>query len=310
MTTFVRVVQAGSLAAAARSLRLTPAAVSRQLSGLEAELGVPLLVRTTRQLSMTDEGRRFFEHAERTCRSADAARASVRVDHAVEGRVTISAPTAMGPSGLDVSLAALLSAHPGLRVDLRLEDHSVDLVAEAVDVAIRAGLPRPDSASLVSFPIADVERIVVAAPSYLRSRGEPPHPSDLKRHDALVHLHDGSGVGVWVFEHERAASLSVEVAGPLRANAFHTLRTAAVTCVGIAVLPGFVVAEDLDKKRLRILALGGYRPARQSVYALVRTETKDLPRVRAFLHHAREQLGTRLKKTAAGLPSASAKKRP
>jgi len=270
--------------------------VSRQLSGLEAELGVSLLVRTTRQLSMTDEGRRFYEHAERACRSVEEAMASVRAEQTVKGRVTISAPTAMGPSGLDVSLATLLASHPDLRVDVRLEDRPVDLVAEAVDIAIRAGLPPPDSASLVPFPIADVERLLVAAPSYLRSRGEPAHPSDLKHHDALVHLHDGGGVGTWVFGDRAGGTISVEVAGPLRANAFYTLRNAAVAGVGIAILPFFVISEDMEKKRLRILALGGHRPAPQTVYALVRAETKNLPRVRAFLDHAREQLGKRLKK--------------
>ncbi|HEY8078322.1 MAG TPA: LysR family transcriptional regulator [Labilithrix sp.] len=293
MTTFLRVADSGSLSKAARDLRVTPAAVSRQLSALEEELGATLIVRTTRQVSVTEEGRRFYEHAERTVAQAEEARASVRTDHAVAGLVTVSVPTALGLGVLDVSLPELVAANPGLRIDLRLEDHPVDLLTEGVDVAVRAGLVPPDTTTLVAQPLALGERVVVAAPSYLRSRGEPTRPADLARHDGLVHLHAGADVGVWTFasgEHE----VRVEVHGPIRTNALYALRNAALAGAGIAVLPRFVVAEDLDAKRLQTLSLSGWQPRSHQIYALVRAEARSRARVRALLDHLRERLGARV----------------
>ncbi len=293
MTTFLRVVETGSLSKAARALRVTPAAVSRQLSALEEDLGATLLVRTTRRLAVTEEGRRFYEHAERTVADAEEARASVRADHAVAGLVTISVPTALGLGVLDVSVGELVAANPGLRIDIRLEDHPVDLLADAIDVAVRAGLVPPDTTTLVAQPLVDGERVVVAAPSYLRRRGEPSTPAELAKHDALVHLHAGADVGVWTLA-SGERDVRVEVHGPIRTNALHALRNAALAGVGIALLPRFVVAEDVDAKRLRTLSLSGWRPRSHQIYALVRAEARTRARVRALLDHLRERLEDRV----------------
>jgi DNA-binding transcriptional LysR family regulator len=289
MTTFVRVVDAGNLSKAARALGVTPAAVSRQLSTLEEELGAPLLVRTTRQVALTEEGRRFYDHAERTIAEADEARTSVRPDRAFAGQLTVSIPTALGLGLLDRTVADLVTKHPGLRVDLRLEDQPVDLVADGVDIAVRAGLLPPDTTTLVAQPLAAGERVVVAAPAYLKRHGEPKTPAALSSHEALIHLHAGAGVGVWTL-HQPGNSVTVEVRGPLRTNALHAIRNAALSGAGIALLPLFLVDADVRARRLRVLSLGGFRPAGQRVYALVRTEARSRARVRAFLEHAREEL--------------------
>jgi DNA-binding transcriptional LysR family regulator len=295
MTTFLRVVDAGSLSKAAHALDVTPAAVSRQLSALEEELGVALLVRTTRRVIVTEEGRRFYEHAERTVAEAEEARASVRANRAVSGLVTLSVPTAIGLGVLDVSIAGLVATNPGLRVDLRLEDHPVDLLGDGIDIAVRAGLVPPDTTTLAAQPIAEVERVVVAAPSYLKKRGEPARPSDLARHDVLVHLHAGADVGVWTLAADEG-EVRVEVRGPIRVNALEALRNAAVAGAGIALLPRFIVAEDLTAKRLRLLPLSGARPRSQQIYALVRAGARSAARVRLLLDHLREQLGARVTK--------------
>ena len=291
MSTFVRVADAGSLSKAARALKVTPAAVSRQLTALEAELGAALLVRTTRRIALTDEGRRFYEHAERTVNDAEEARASVRANHAVTGRVTISMPTALGDTGLHVSLARVAADNPGLFLDLRLEDHPVDLVADGIDVAIRAGLVPPDSTTLVAQSLVTMERVVVCAPAYARRRGEPRNPADLAEHEALVHLHAGTAVGVWQL-HASDASESVAVRGALRATGLHILRDAAVHGAGIALLPRFLVAQDLRRNRLRRLALGGWEPRPQQIYALVRVESKNRARVRAVVEQVRAHLAS------------------
>jgi DNA-binding transcriptional LysR family regulator len=293
MDTFVRVVDAGSLSKAARALHVTPAAVSRQLSALEQDLGASLLVRTTRQISVTEEGRRFYEHAVRTVNEAEEARAAVRADRSVTGLLTVSVPTALGLSLLDLTAAELIAEHPGLRIDLRLEDRPVDLLAEGVDIAIRAGLPPPDSTALVAQPLCAGDRVVVAAPSYLRARGEPRTPAELSKHDALVHLHAGPDLGVWSLTSEER-STAIEVTGSFRSNALHTLRNAAVSGAGIALLPWFVVRDDVDTRRLRVLPLGGWAPPSQRVHALVRAEAKMRARVRLFVDRAKDRLADRL----------------
>ena len=294
MATFVRVVDASSLSRTARALGVSPAAVSRQLTALEAELGVQLLVRTTRRLTITEPGRRFYEHAARTVADAEEARASVRTDQIVAGLVALSVPTVFGPGDLDVSLAKLARKHPGLRIDLRLEDQPIDLLAEGVDIAVRAGLVPPNTTTLVASAIGEGERVVVAAPSYLRRRGEPKEPADLARHDAVVHLHAGADVGVWTLA-SGARSIRVEVGGPFRSNALLALRDAAIEGAGIALLPRFVVREALLARRLRPLALSGWQPRGQVIYALVRAEARARARTRVVLEHLRAELGARLR---------------
>jgi DNA-binding transcriptional LysR family regulator len=289
MATFVRVADAASLSKAARVLGVSPAAVSRQLTALEEELGVQLLVRTTRRLTITEPGRRFYEHAARTVADAEEARVSVRPDHAVSGLVALSVPTALGAGRLAGALATLPLAHPGLRIDLRLEDHPIDLLAEGVDIAVRAGLVPPNTTTLVAHPIGEGERVIVAAPSYLRRRGEPAEPADLSRHDAVVHAHAGANVGVWTLR-SGTRSITVEVRGAFRANALVALREAAIEGAGIALLPHFVVRDALEARRLRVLPLAGWRPEPQAIYALVRAEVRARTRTRVVLDHLREQL--------------------
>jgi DNA-binding transcriptional LysR family regulator len=294
MATFVRVADASSLSRAARVLGVSPAAVSRQLTALEQELGAELLVRTTRRLTVTEPGRRFYEHAARTVADAEEARASVRTDQVAAGLVALSVPTAFGPGQLDVSLAKLARKHAGLRIDLRFEDQPIDLLAEGVDIAVRAGLVPPDTTTLVATAIGEGERVVVAAPSYLRRRGEPEEPVDLARHDAVVHLHAGADVGVWrLISGDR--SMRVEVRGPFRSNALLALRDAAIEGAGIALLPRFVVRDALLARRLRAVALSGWQPQAQMIYALVRAEARARARTRIVLEHLREELGRRLR---------------
>ncbi len=289
MLAYLRVVDAGNLTKAARALRVTPAAISRQLSALESELGATLVIRTTRSLAMTEEGRRFYEHARRTVAEAEEARASVRADHAISGRISVSVPTALGVSLLDLSIVDLVVKHPGLRVELRLEDHPVDLLGEGVDVAIRAGLSAPETNALVARLVTETARVIVGAPSYLKRRGEPVHALELTDHDALVHLHAGSGVGAWRLERDGEA-LSIEVRGPFSANSFLALRNAAIAGAGLAQLPHFLVAKDLEEGRLRVVPMGGWGAPPQKIFSIIRAEAKRQPKIRAFLDHAHRAL--------------------
>jgi DNA-binding transcriptional LysR family regulator len=180
MDVFVKVVAAGSFAQAARALRLSPPAVTRAVSGLEERLGVRLLNRTTRSLSLTEAGQRFLEHARRLLADVEDAEQDVKGQNVVpEGHLTITTSASFGV----IALAPLLAAHPRITVSLMLLDRVVNLVDEGIDVAVRLG-HLPDS-SLVARRVGEVRRVVVASPNYTSKRGRPERPADLALHSIV-----------------------------------------------------------------------------------------------------------------------------
>lgn len=287
METFVKVVEAGNLSTAAKALRLSLPTVSRQLSALEEALGGSLLIRTTRTLTMTDEGRRYYEHCLRVLREVEEAQSCVRSGATITGLLTVTAAVTFGLARVSPHLPSLLRAHPNLRVDLRLEDRLVDLVTEGVEIAIRGGLPLPDTNSLIARPLTTYQRVVVASPAYLQRRGTPLTPGDLVRHDVLAHLGASGVADSWQFTKDGVETVT-KVRGPVRTNAVYALRDSAVAGLGLALLPDWLVAADVAAGRLKIL-LQGFASTPTVVSAVHRTELRGTPRVRAFIEHlARE----------------------
>ena len=276
MATFVDIVDAGTLSAAARRRRRSLAAVSRQLAALERELGAALIVRTTRAMQVTPAGRQFYEHAVRTLRDLDAARASVR---GAGGTLRVSAGVSIGLEQIVPLLPALAEAHPALAIELRLEEHASDLVRDGVDVAIRAGLAPPDSTSFVARELARVPRWVVAAPRYLRAHGTPRTVEALAKHAALIQVTDAGELATWTL-----GDATVRVRGMLRCTTPSAIRRLAIAGAGIAVLPDWLVRDDLAAGRLRRVLPDRETPP-VALWALHRTELRDAARVRAFLEH-------------------------
>lgn len=286
MTTYVRIVEAGSLSAAARRLRRSLPAVSRQLRALEDELGATLVLRTTRRLTVTEAGRDYYERCLRILRDVDDAQAAARRPDDVRGRLAISASVTFGLLRIAPLLPALRAAHPHLHLELRIDDHFGDLIADGIDVALRGGVSPPDSAGLITAPIGAYPRIPVAAPAYLRRRGEPREPEALARHDALVQI-TGTGAPAtqWRFtQGERAAQIGVR--DVFASNALITLRDAAIAGLGVAVLPRWLCAEALAAGRLKAL-LPRWSAPEARLYALYRAELRGAARVRAFVEHVR-----------------------
>lgn len=289
MTTFVRVVDAGSLSAAARSLRLSPAAVSRQIAALEEELGGPLIVRSTRKQTITDGGRRYYERCIRVLQGVEEAQATLRAETAVAGAITVTAPVTFGLERVQPHLPGLLAKHPGLQIDLRVEDRLVDLIAEGVDIAIRGNVLLPETTSIVARKLTTYRRVVVASPAYLKEHGEPKTPEALTAHKILLHAGAATSSLVWQFRRD-SAQWSINVPWTLRSNAVYALRASALAGVGIAQVPEWLVAEDVAENRLKIL-LREYNSPDVTVYAVHRRELRTSARVRAFLDH----LGTAYK---------------
>ena len=277
MATYVRVVEAGSLSAAAKQLRISPAAVSRQVATLERELRVPLLRRTTRRMSVTPAGRSYYERALRVLREVDDAQGIGRTA-ATAGALSVSAPVTFGLACVVPELSSFMTAHPGLRMDLRLEDRPIDLALEGVDLAVRVGGLPPDSTDVIAHELMSFRRVLVAAPSYLKSHGAPGTPEALAKHDALA-----GAVDSWTLVgREREARVRLNVV--FRSNAPSALRALAVDGRGVAILPEWFVEDEIERGALRIV-LRGWETEPVQVRGLHRREHRGSARVRALLEH-------------------------
>ncbi len=285
MATFVRVVEAGSLSAAAKHLGLSAAAVSRQIATLEEQVRVTLLLRTTRRMTITDAGHRYYDHCQRILREVEDAQAVGRTGE-VRGTLTVSAPVTFGGSRVAPYLPALLAEHPELRIDLRLEDRVVDLVGEAVDVAVRVGMKPPESGGVVAHKLTSYRRVLVAAPKYLARRGEPRTPDDLAKHEAVSQTRDSGARCTWTLRRD-GDERTVQSEVRLRSNAVYALREAALQGVGLALLPEWMVADDVERGSLRQV-LPRWELDGVGVNALHRVEVREAPRVRVFLEHLRD----------------------
>lgn len=281
MATFVRVVEGQSLSAAARAQRMSLPAVSRQLRALETDLGVSLVVRSTRRLRVTEAGKRFYEHAVRILADVEAARDSVRESKAVTGTLVVSASLTFGSVVVIPRLVKLAQKHPRLVVDLRLEDRFVDLVGESVDVAVRAGSPPPDSTAYVAHPLFSMRRVLVASPSWLKKHGVPVAPAELSTRSCLVQVAASGAVVRWRLARGEEEQ-TVEASGALRSNAPIALRELARDGGGVAYLPDWLVAGDLaDGSLSRVLPDWSSRPI--PAWVIYRSELRRTPRLRAFL---------------------------
>lgn len=248
MRVLVAVVEAGSFVRASETLDTSNAAVTRQISALEAHLGARLLNRTTRRLSLTDAGAAFYERSREILEDiAEAeALASDRAAQAV-GRLRLSAPLSFGVSQLPALLAAFRARHPKLRLDVDLTDRSVDLAEEGIDVALR--IAREVDGNLIARRIAPVSMVVCAAPSYLARRGTPRQPADLATHDTLGFRYLASG-DEWRFTDPSGKAIAVRVDPVVHATNGDLLRDLAVADGGVIVQPLFIVGEDIAAGRL------------------------------------------------------------
>lgn len=216
LTSFLEAASSGSFTAAADKLDLTPAAVSKNIMKLEAELGVRLFNRHTRRIHLTPEGEAFADKARAALRSLDEALDSVREAQAEPiGRVRISVGLSFGRTYILPALPPLLARHPKLEVEVSLENRPVDLVAEGFDIGIRGGLVK--DSSLVARRVCALPMVLVAAPSYLKRRGVPTSVADLDSHDLLATRFPNGSSSVWKFRHAKGRrSPAVELQPPAR----------------------------------------------------------------------------------------------
>jgi DNA-binding transcriptional LysR family regulator len=274
MRAFRAVVETRSFKRAGAQLGLGGSAVSKLVAALEQELGALLLQRTTRSLALTEDGAAFYESAVRVLDETDLAVERLRERAgAPQGLLRVSVPTSFALRWLAPRLPDFLVRHPGLRLDLSLNDRFVDLVAERFDCALRIGAELPDS-SLVARRLGRVPRVLVAAPRYLKRAPPLRTPADLAAHDALVYVLSAGG-SQWPFV-VGGRRVHIEVGGCLRVDNSVLLRETLLAGIGIAQTPHFVVQDLIEARRLEVL-LPQHAPAPLGVHG-VTTQRRHLPR--------------------------------
>ncbi len=286
---FVAVVEAKSFTGAAATLGLTKSAVSRRVSDLEEHLGVRLLHRTTRRLSLTEAGERYLDHARAALAEALAAEdAATELQRVPRGRLRINTPMSFGRLHVAPAIPAFLERYPEIDVDMTMDDRVVDLVEGRYDVAIRVG-KLPDS-SLVARRLAPSLNALCAAPSYLKAHGAPASPEDLLEHNCLLYAYF-SETNEWTFVRD-AHQERVRVSGSYQVNNSEALREALLQGAGISRIPTFIVGPDLAEGRL-VSLLPDYEMPSQEIYA-VWAERRHLPtRVRVFIDFLSERIGAK-----------------
>ena len=281
ITTFIAVGRARSFAEAARRLRLSTTAVSRHVAELEQALGVTLLHRTTRSVTVTEAGARYLPRAEAIMQELDNLNAEIGAsDRIPRGNLRISAPPGIGHDWIVPLVTDFLIAHPQIDLELDLSERMVDLVAEGFDAAIRSG-PLPSS-SLIAHRIIEMRYRLCASPGYLDSHGVPAFPGDLVNHDCLFWSTSTiADVAAWTFRRD-GVSQTVPISCRLRIGNLPALRRAAFAGLGLTLLPELDVQEDLSAGRLVSLLPDYEIPS--EVVSLVRPPAPFEPtRLRAFV---------------------------
>lgn len=247
MQVFLRVVEAGSFSEAARLLRLTPSTVSKLVSRIEARLGVRLIERSTRALSLTAEGQLYYQRSQALLKELDLIEQEISYGAAATGgTVRVNVSVAIGVLGLEPILPEFWRAYPNIVVDLSLSDEMVDLYLDRTDIAFRVGA-LADS-GMVARRIGTSRRKIVAAPSYLARRGVPLTVEDLSRHNCLG-FNFRRAEPVWPLK-ESGRIVDRVVAGSLLANNGETVRRMALAGVGLARMGGYHVRADIAAGRL------------------------------------------------------------
>ncbi|KYF93374.1 LysR family transcriptional regulator [Sorangium cellulosum] len=287
---FMAVVEEGSFIAGGQAMGLTRSAAGKAVNRLEDRLGVRLLNRTTRALSLTDEGRVFHDRGLQVLAAVDDAEASVAGRSGTpRGLLRLTVPDAFGRLVVLPLLRRYLEAWPDLQVEVSFTDRLADIVEEGFDLAVRIGEAPPDT-RLVSRVIARYKAMLCASPSYLAERGEPLSLDALAGHDCLI-FSSRNRRQSWRFVGDDGAWVKAQGRSRLRLDSGEALRDAAVAGLGIAFLPDFLVAEDVAAGRLQQV-LPDLEAEEVKIVTIYPTRRLLEPRVRRFIDLMVEELGT------------------
>ena len=283
---FVAVVEEQGFTAAARALDMTVTAVSRRVRALEGRLGVRLLNRTTRRITLTEAGQIYYDRIRQILDEINELETQVsELNAEPRGSLVIAAPSSYATRVLSPLLVAFCSEHPNLRVQLNLDDRVINLIEAGVDIALRIG--HLTDSSMIARPMTTIFRHVCASPGYIEDRGMPRRPEDLLSH-ACLHYNNIGVRDEWQFSTEQGLT-SLAVDGPFCSNNGEALCQAAEQGLGIAMLPDFIVEQSLREGRL-IRILESFEPPAFTLNALYPSREFVPAKTRLFLDYLSEHI--------------------
>jgi DNA-binding transcriptional LysR family regulator len=286
METFVSVIEAGSFSGAARRLDVGQPAVSKSIAQLEERLGVRLVMRSTRGLTPTEAGQQYYQRAKRAIEEIDEAELVARGAAAgLSGRLRVSAAVTFARLHIVPKMKTFLARHPELNVDVVLDDRTVDLLEQGVDVAFRMGTL--DDSSMTARRIARSPRFVIGTPAYFDEAGVPATPADLASHQAIVYEQRGGGTA-WSFRRGNAET-AVVVNGRLRVTAAEGVRAAVLADMGVAVASEWMFAPELASGEVRAVLTEWALPPVE-LWAMFPTGRMASAKARAFTAFIEEAL--------------------
>jgi DNA-binding transcriptional LysR family regulator len=286
MQTFVRVAEAGSFTAVADQLNVARSAVTRQIAALEAHLGVKLIARSTRRLSLTSAGTMYIEQCRDILDRIDEAEGNLAGERqTLRGAIRTTVPLSFGLLHLTPLILEFSQAHPDIRIDLDFNDRRVNLIEEGMDLALRITDRLPDTT--VARRLTTCRSVVAASPEYLRLHGEPQHPDELTRHACLPY--SLTSRSTWTFLVDGVLH-AVDISGPITANNGNALQEAAVRGMGILYGPTFIVADAIREGKLMPILMKFPIPV-LDMFAVFPGNRFVPQRVRAFVDFLAARLG-------------------
>jgi len=287
MATFVRVVERGSFSAVAREMQTSQPTISKLLRALETRLGAKLITRSTRQLSLTDEGQRYYNECRQILAAVDAAEQRFRSGRdSVAGPLKIGSSVSFGRLQIAPRLPEFLKTHPQIQIDLQLSDQHQDLVSEGLDVTFRIG--ELTDSGLLARHIGITHRITVAAPDYLKQHGQPHTPEELGEHNCLQ-FNLLNSQNLWTYERGNEHH-EVRIKGNAQSNNSEAIREMVLGGLGISLSPVWLFSEDLKAGRVQAI-LQDYTAQSLPIHAVSPANRRQSARVRAFVDYMSQALG-------------------
>ena len=290
MVTFARVVKAGSFAGAARRLGVTSSVASKHVAKLEKALGVRLLNRSTRKLSLTEAGAAYYEHCARIVDEIESSKTAIaQLQAAPRGLLRVTAPVTFANTRLGPILREFFQRYPDIQIDLNASNRITDLAEEAFDVAIRIARTLPPN--VVARELRPVRWHLCGSPEYLAREGEPTHPANLTRHNCLT-FPAATPYTVWHFV-RGGERVEVPVHGSLQANMVEALHDLALAGNGLTLLPGYIAGQDIRAGKLRAVLADWQIEGGSSLYAVYLPTRYLAPKVRVFVDFLVEKFGSK-----------------
>lgn len=279
---FIRIASTHNISLAGEDLGLSAAVASNHINKLEDFLKVRLIHRTTRKVSLTEEGNAFLPYAEDVIASVASAQASLTNEsNILQGRLRVSAPASFGKMHLIPALTDFLKMHPQLNIDLKLSDTIVDLVEGGFDIAIRNS--KLKDSTLIARKLLDDHRIICASPDYLRINGEPKHPNELKQHQCITL----TGLDHWIFNDE-GSELNIKAKGNLSADNGEAIRDACINGLGVTICSKWIAHEQLSDGTLVEILKSYPLSTDTSIWAIYLSSRQVAPKVRTFIDYCKQ----------------------